>query len=344
MATTTTTTANATVLTATQTEGRMHLDGRPTNYGDFRDELNENGYVVIEGAIPRERADKYADEFLSYMENFGLGFDRNDPSTVKRANLPVLNEKGMILSYGVTHEKWVWDIRGEPGVIEAFEKVYDDKDLIVSFDVVNVGFANRKDLPENKPWPHQDQDPTKPGFRCLQGLVNLNPCGPNDGGLIVCKGGHKISEQFHREMADEPKIPAWTPEWFGFTDNGMKWLKDHGLEWEKVCVQPGDLILWDSRVPHYNVPPTSKQDRLAVYTCFMPVSEASQEDLIRKKEAFEKRLGTTHWPNARHVAPTNVALRDGKLCPLSRDRPFQEPVLNERTFRLTGIPYIKQAA
>ena len=60
---------------------------------------------------------------------------------MKRDNLPVLNEKGMILAYGVTHEKWVWDIRGEAGVIEAFEKVYDDKHLIVSFDVVNVGFA-----------------------------------------------------------------------------------------------------------------------------------------------------------------------------------------------------------
>lgn len=47
----------------------------------------------------------------------------------------------MILSYGVTHENWVWGIRGEPGVVGAFEKVYDDKDLIVSFDVVNVGFA-----------------------------------------------------------------------------------------------------------------------------------------------------------------------------------------------------------
>lgn len=77
-----------------------------------------------------------------------LGYNRDDPSTVRRAKLPVLNEKGMILGYGVTHEKFVWDIRGEKGVIEAFEKVYDDKDLIVSFDVINVGFANREDLPE----------------------------------------------------------------------------------------------------------------------------------------------------------------------------------------------------
>lgn len=161
-------------------------------------------------------------------------------------------------------------------------------------------FLSREANESSKPWPHQDQDPAKPGFRCtfslsstlltqtgLQGLVNLNPCGPTDGGLIVCPGGHTISEQFHREMANEPRIPAWTPEWFGFTEKGMKWLADHGMEWKKVCADPGDLIVWDSRVPHYNLPPEGKQDRLAVYACFMPVNEASQEDLVRKGKAFD---------------------------------------------------------
>mgnify|MGYP003662818845 CR=1 FL=1 len=193
----------------------------------------------------------------------------------------------MVLDYAAPHENFVWQIRSEPGVVETFEKVHGTRDLIVSFDAINIGFHDRSDFPANKPWPHQDQDPAKPGFRCLQGLVNLQPCGPNDGGLIVCKGGHLISEEFHKDMADEPRIPAWTPEWYGFTDNGMKWLKDHGLEWIKVCAEPGDLILWDSRTPHYNVPTTSKQDRMAIYTCYMPVSEATQEDLIRKKRAFE---------------------------------------------------------
>lgn len=134
----------------------------------------------------------------------------------------------------------------EPGVIHAFEQVYGTPDLLVSFDAVNMQFPNRTDMPENKPWPHQDQDPAKPGFRCLQGLVNLLPNGPNDGGLIVCRGAHMLSEQFHREMADEPRIPAWTPEWFGYTERGMQWLKDHGCEWVKVEAGPGDLIVCES--------------------------------------------------------------------------------------------------
>jgi hypothetical protein len=75
----------------------------------------------------------------------------------------------MCLNYAVTHEDFIWQCRSEPGVLNAFETVYNDKDLIVSFDAVGFGFPNRTDIPPNKPWPHQDQDPDKPGFRCLQG-------------------------------------------------------------------------------------------------------------------------------------------------------------------------------
>lgn len=52
------------------------------------------------------------------------------------------------------------------------------------------------------------------------------------------------------------------------------------------------------------------------------------------------RLGTTHWPNARHVG-TNKATRDGAPDAIVRDRPLNEPVLSERGYKLTGIPYIK---
>ena len=83
----------------------------------------------------------------------------------------------------------------------------------------------------------------------------------------------------------------------------------------------------------------TKQDRMAVYTCFMPVEDISQEDLKRKGEAFEKRLGTTHWPNAMHVGK-NEAMRDGEVDPVARKGPREDPVLSERAFKLTGIPYI----
>lgn len=38
-------------------------------HGDWRDDLIRDGYVVIKGAIPRDRADRYAGEFMSMLEN-----------------------------------------------------------------------------------------------------------------------------------------------------------------------------------------------------------------------------------------------------------------------------------
>jgi hypothetical protein len=38
-------------------------------HGDWRDDLVRDGYVVIKGAIPRDRADQYADAFMSMLEN-----------------------------------------------------------------------------------------------------------------------------------------------------------------------------------------------------------------------------------------------------------------------------------
>ncbi|KAK9425637.1 putative Phytanoyl-CoA dioxygenase [Seiridium unicorne] len=317
-------------------------------FGDFRDNIVRDGYVVVKGAVPRERAEKYAEEMYNYLETFkgGLGFKRFDPSTYREEFLPVISERGMCSGYGVNHESFTWDIRCEPGVVDAFAKVFDTDDLIVSFDAVSFALPNRKDTAENKPWPHQDQDPEKPGFRCLQGVVNLLPNGPKDGGLIVCKGAHKLSDEFHEDFKNEvDPVHRWTKEWYGFSDAGMKWLAEKGCEWIKVEAEPGDLLLWDSRLPHYNMNPTGDRARFATYTCYMPAAEASQEDLLRKKEAFEKQLGTTHWPNAAHVHDVSQTLmRKQGPCPYNDDKPRQPTKLNERGLKLTGIPYIATSA
>lgn len=54
--------------TTLQAPYRLKVDGTDPTFGDFRDDLIRDGFAVIKGAIPRERADKYADAMYSWLE------------------------------------------------------------------------------------------------------------------------------------------------------------------------------------------------------------------------------------------------------------------------------------
>lgn len=82
------------------------------------------------------------------------------------------NRGGMYHGYSVSHEKFVWDVRTEPLVVDAFAKIWGTDKLLVSFDGINLTLPQpERAVPQR--WPHQDQDSTIRGFQCAQGIVNL---------------------------------------------------------------------------------------------------------------------------------------------------------------------------
>lgn len=120
-----------------------------------------------------------------------------------------------------------------------------------------------------------------------------------------------------------------------------------------VSVQADDLteaqtdldthITGDSRTPHYNVSPKGENSRFVVYTCYAPVSTATQEELQLKKWLFENTKGHSHWPQALQpfVEEFVTPMRNGEPCPYNHWKPRSPPKLSERGYKLTGIPYIK---
>ena len=48
---------------------KLYNRGAEHKYGDFRDDLIRDGFAVIKGAIPRERAENYADQLYNFLEN-----------------------------------------------------------------------------------------------------------------------------------------------------------------------------------------------------------------------------------------------------------------------------------
>jgi len=82
-----------------------------SKYGDFRDDFFHDGFVVIKGAVPKDRASVYQTEALNWLESFNIGFDKNDKTTWKKENLPQSWKGGMYLHFAAAHEKYVWDAR-----------------------------------------------------------------------------------------------------------------------------------------------------------------------------------------------------------------------------------------
>ena len=54
-------------ITAAQSNA-LKMDGTDRVFGDWRDDLIRDGFAVIKGAIPRERAEKYGDQMYSWLE------------------------------------------------------------------------------------------------------------------------------------------------------------------------------------------------------------------------------------------------------------------------------------
>lgn len=53
-----------------QNSGRLNVDGTTDpSFGDWRDDLIRDGYAIVKGAVPQDRALSYADRMLSLAES-----------------------------------------------------------------------------------------------------------------------------------------------------------------------------------------------------------------------------------------------------------------------------------
>ncbi|KAJ5356552.1 Phytanoyl-CoA dioxygenase [Penicillium concentricum] len=274
-------------------------------YGDWRDDLENQGYAIIKNAIDPERALEYQRKALDWLKSFNPALDLDDPSTWTTENMPVHSKINTFNGYCVTHEKFMWDARMEPKILDAFAKIWGTDELLVSFDALNITLPNRKDKPAQKPWPHVDQSPMRRGLHCVQGVINLSHAGPEDGSLMVFPRSNKATEGFFDTETDPS---TWEQKDIrNFNLEEIQWFEDHGMKPHKVLAEPGDLLVWDSRTVHWGGEPTvnSNTIRTVIYASYAPYELATEETLKLKKEAFESYQATTHWPHE------NIVKRDG---------------------------------
>ena len=98
-------------------------------------------------------------------------------------------------------------------------------------------------------------------------------------------------------------------------------------------MEPGDLLLWDSRTIHcsnsgYKVDNnTTDLIRAASLICMMPKELSSEDILEKRREAVEKLISTTNWTNSFRNADEFPLILEAQ----DRDK-YQwpkKPILNE---------------
>ena len=236
----------------------------------------------------------------------------------------------------------MWEARMEPGVLEAFARIWGTNELLVSFDSLNITLPNLK--PVRDPWPHVDQAPRKRGLHCVQGIINLSHGGPDDGSLVVVPGSHNFIEEFFDTQTD-PSTWEWRDIRY-FSKDDMVWFEERGLKPVKVLAEPGNLILWDSRTAHLGgEPEPGRSDviRTVIYAAYAPAKMASPEALLEKKKVFNLNGATTHWPHDNiKLRDLQATLPDGTLDSRHRTEPLQKANQSEQLLRLAGVLPIEQ--
>lgn len=240
----------------------------------------EKGYIVIKNAIPKEQATATADFLWEFEEKHP--HDPNTWYTTPRAEMKMkeLAGTGMVEVYN--HQQ-LWNNRQTQRVYDAFVDVWGTEKLWVTIDRANLNFPIKKGF-EYKGFIHWDYDPeTKP--QNVQGVIALSDQTDLDMGGFQC-----IPWLFQNydtwKLTQAKDRNRFQPDITGLED-----------KIEKVAMEAGDLLIFNSLLPHGIRPNRSNNKvRIAQYISMMPAEEDN---------AALKAWRINSWKN--RVAPEGYA-------------------------------------
>ena len=240
----------------------------------------EKGYIVIKNAIPKEQATATADFLWEFEEKHP--HDPNTWYTPPRAEMKMkeLAGTGMVEVYN--HQQ-LWNNRQTQRVYDAFVDVWGTEKLWVTIDRANLNFPIKKGF-EYKGFIHWDYDPeTKP--QNVQGVIALSDQTDLDMGGFQC-----IPWLFQNydtwKLTQAQNRNRFQPDITGLED-----------KIEKVAMEAGDLLIFNSLLPHGIRPNRSNNKvRIAQYISMMPAEEDN---------AALKAWRINSWKN--RVAPEGYA-------------------------------------
>ncbi|MCY7357812.1 MAG: phytanoyl-CoA dioxygenase family protein [Rudanella sp.] len=217
-----------------------------------------NGYIVIKQAVPKPQAERMANLLWEFEEK-----DPNDPATWYAPPRAEMRMKELICSgmVEVYNHQYQWDNRQTQRVYDAFVDVWGVDDLWVTIDRANLNFPISPDQPF-KGFIHWDYDPeTRP--QNVQGVLALaDQLDENMGGFQCLPELYRTYDTWKLTQPDDRD--RFKPDTTGFA-------------FEKVKMEAGDLLIFNSTLPHGIRPNHTKYKvRIAQYISMMPAQEDNE--------------------------------------------------------------------
>lgn len=235
--------------------------------------FDENGYLLVRGALPADLCARVIGEGWQFLEQ-RCQIQRDDPGTW---------EQWPLSQHGFS-EAWclpsMWAMREDPTLHGVFAQLLDDQKLWVSVD--RLGWKRPAALLDQRgrtvskrswnrnPYLHLDINPFhRPWWRVLQGAVALNR---NDeaAGCFACVPGfhHDIAAWAEAQRAAGAEVPP--------PDRTFNRVYDADVQarLKPIGMEVGDLCVWDCRLPHTSMRNVSDRWRHSFYARYFEADPA----------------------------------------------------------------------
>ena len=234
----------------------------------------ENGYIIIKNAVSRMQAMKTAEFIWEFDDK-----DPNDPSTwytEARAEMEMkeLAGTGMVEVY---NNQFLWDNRQTKRVYDSFVDIWGTNKLWTTIDRANLNFPIRPGF-EYKGFIHWDYDPdTKP--QNVQGVLALaDQTDLEMGGFQCIPWLYKNYDTW--KLSQPQNRNKFQPDISGLEDKIVK-----------VSLEAGDLLIFNSTLPHGIRPNNSKDKvRIAQYISMMPAQEDDTDLVNWRINSWKNRI------------------------------------------------------
>lgn len=305
---------------------------------NLRDHLTQHGIAIIPNILTANECANMENSIWDCLETISrewpLPLLRNDQNTWRSfENFHGLHN--MLIQHWVGHADFLWQLRQHQRVIDVFEKIWDTRDLLTSFDGASIHLppevTNRGYFRDHL-WLHTDQSFMRNDFECVQSWITARDVNAGDATLVFLENSHR----WHKYIAELYNIDDHN-DWYKITEDqydAYRWL---GCPLRRIKCTAGSMVLWDSRLIHCGLESLKERPqintRMIGYVCMMPRALASEKQIQSHIKAFEENRMTSHNPIRGKLFP-KTPRSYGKAIPHMSALP--RPIIGEVGRRLIG--------